>query len=336
MSSVNAINSNVSFGRAKKADKAEKQPKVSKHVQKRAMEKYGVDYMSLSPEAQKIIKKDINYEYAAIGISTIATAGLSMLFLRNQKIISGFTEALINSGKKVASNIPGLKNKIDPNIKDAKGLAGFAGDKINLLFHAKEIKAEEKAFGNLAQGVLDRINDVDDGIVNVNGIRRFIQKTMDNENAPESVKQFADSLQGKIKDLDGEIASDKLTDLEEFVQSSLAKANGAFNEDSKLGQFVNRIFGDKADVMKQKLADKGIKDGASVFDTILAYLASIFAGSKAADVADDATDLNNGEVTEEALIAHIEEKGSEAVLKGFGKQAVDMVKDIVSEGVNSL
>ena len=39
MSSVNAIGSNVSFGRAKKADKAEKQPKVSKHIQKRAMEK---------------------------------------------------------------------------------------------------------------------------------------------------------------------------------------------------------------------------------------------------------------------------------------------------------
>lgn len=336
MSSVNAIGSNVSFGRAKKAAKAEKQPKVSKHIQKRAMEKYGVDYMSLSPEAQKIIKKDINFEYAAIGLSTIATAGLSMLFLRNQKIVSGFTEALINTGKKVASNIPGLKNKIDPSVKDAKGLAGFAGDKINLLLHAKEIKAEEKAFNNLAQGVLDRINDVDDDVVNVNGIKRFVQKALDNEDAPESVKRFAESVQGRIQDLKGEISPEKLTDLEEFVQGSIAKADGAFNESSKLGQLINRVFGDKADVAKQKLANAGIKDGASAIDSALAGAGAVAAGAKTGDVMDDATDLNNGEVTEEALIAHIEEKGSEAVLKGFGKQAVDMLRDVVSEGVNSL
>jgi len=347
MSSVNAINSNVSFGRAKKAEKAEKaekQPKVSKHIQKRAMEKYGVDYMSLSPEAQKIIKKDINFEYAAIGLTAITTAGLSLFFARGKKLTNGFTEAFINSGKKALSNVPGLGKKFDPSVKDAKGLLGFASDKLDLLLNAKEIKNTEMEVRDFSRDILNTITKTRRDGSRVQITTDKIQDVLDDAILSDKTKEAIAPLLAKIDSMtenadanNGVIRTEDLDDLAAFVQKSLEKTKDVFNKESGLGKLINKIFGqDNAAVVEQKLADFGIKDGASAVDTALAGTGAVLVGNKAGDVMDDATDLNNGEVTEEAVIAHIQERGSEAVLKSFGQQVLDKARDFLLDNVESL
>lgn len=345
MSSVNAINSNVSFGRAKKAEKAEKQPKVSKHIQKRAMEKYGVDYMSLSPEAQKIIKKDIKYEYAAIGLTTLGAAGLSLAFARNQKVLNGFTEALINTGKTLARKLPVVGKKFETKLQVPEGgkkLNDFVGDRLMRIINGAGVKAEEKQLSGLREGVLTHLKADENGVIDVKGVNEFLKKTLANEETTVSVKETAQRLAEKINAAAGEnteIQADKL----KGIISEVKIANGGFDTNSKLHQGLVGIFGkkgadgnitldpkgaEKLNAVEGFLSKHGITNGASAADTALAGVAAVGIGNKAGDVMDDATDLNNGEVTEDALIANIQEHGSIATLKAFGGEAIEQLKSV--------
>lgn len=49
---------------------------------------------------------------------------------------------------------------------------------------------------------------------------------------------------------------------------------------------------------------------------------------------DDATDLNNKEVTEEAVIAHIQAKGSAATLRAMGEEALHTFTKMAKENLD--
>ena len=342
MSSVNAIGSNVSFGRAKKADKAEKQPKVSKHIQKRAMEKYGVDYMSLSPEAQKIIKKDINFEYAAIGLSVLGTAGLSLAFAKNQKLLNGLTESVINTGKKIANKVTGTEKFQVAD--DAKDLGGFLLLKVQTVLNGKEIKRAETQSRDFFRDVLGTITETSKSGKRVNVAAEDLQEFVDNseglsKSAQKTVENIKDII-SKYTNPEENIAVEDLDGLAEGIKAHLNKANGEFNTSSKLHGFITKLFGnteeglENAAKVEKVLSGHGITDGASAIDSTLAGAGAVGAGLKAGDVMDDATDLNNKEVTEEAVIAHIQAKGSAATLRAMGEEALHTFTKMAKENLD--
>jgi len=147
MATVNAINSQLSFGRAKAAQKPKeseetsvKQPKPNFAERVRGKyvsyinDKYDVNYDELDPKGRSAINRDLVTEKTlCAGLAILSAA---MLFGRTRNIFNGLTSSLITSGKRLMGKTEGTI----VNGKQAQGLGEWLGDRANKLLNAPKLK----------------------------------------------------------------------------------------------------------------------------------------------------------------------------------------------------
>lgn len=290
MSSVNAINTNVSFGRAKaasknQADVQQPKPKFSELGGRTMSEKYGD--VNINTNTAKFILGDYILDHA------IEFGSAALIFLgalaKGKAITSGVGQTLVDTvAKKDLANV---------------------------------LEVGKKTLGKAGSNIMDMIKDPSSSKASIPDVIRGFMKFTKGEVTPEQFQINLDkingvkfneantpSIVGKIANFAGDLKTGRV------LKASVKAAEKAGNpiDELKLQSNALEAGNQTAEAVKAFFAKHNITDGVQVAEngTALAGAGVTAVGSK--KFVDKLTDLNDGSVTRKALEAN-EAKANEQI-----------------------
>ncbi len=295
MASVNAINSQVSFGRRIRTGEDSK--KVSHKVIDKVYDKYintindkyDIDYANESPARRKMANQDFLAEKAfCIGAGMLAF----MLFLtKGRNVFNGIAPAVETTGKKLLNK---GASTLDSNHKPAQGIGSWTADRLKRTVFAAKINGENKIINNAVGDIIRRAEK--DGSLEITEklIRQLEEISVNGRKIGN--KELAAALNKNLGETMDIADVDKLVSKHQARLFGNSVVYGEVDKNSRLHKLLSKIF--KNEEQLQNIENKlgngfGIKNGNEAAEAVIAGGTAIGAGANAYDKADYFTDMND-------------------------------------------